>query len=133
MFGSRFRAGTVATGSPRRCAAEPDVVADQLRHIAAVCAKHGTVTIRVLPIAASIKGHSAPRSAYSIYRYRDTPGSAAVAVDTLAKDLILTEPDEIDLYLSLHSRLKAAALAPEPSLRLLLAAARELSATEGAA
>jgi DNA-binding XRE family transcriptional regulator len=115
----------------RRCAAEPHIVADQLRHIIAVCAAHSSVTVRVLPIAASIKGHSAPRSAYSIYRYRDTPGSLAVAVDTLTKDLIHTESDEVDPYLSLHGRLKAAALAPEISTRLLRVAAQDLSPIEG--
>ncbi|GAA1563419.1 helix-turn-helix transcriptional regulator [Dactylosporangium maewongense] len=116
----------------RRCAAEPGVVADQLRHIVAVCAARATVTVQVLPMNAPIKGHSAPRSAYSIYRYGVEPG-VAVAVDTLTKDLVLTEPDEIDPYLSLHRRLKAAALASEASLRLLHAAAQELSPIEGAA
>lgn len=117
----------------RRCAAEPDVVADQLRHIVAVCAAHPTVTVQVLPTNAPIKGHSAPRSAYSIYRYRVESGVAAVAVDTLTKDLVLTEPDELDPYLSLHRRLKAAALASDASLRLLHAAAQELSPIEGVA
>ncbi|MGC4750541.1 helix-turn-helix domain-containing protein [Micromonospora sp. DT201] len=115
----------------RRCAADPHIVTDQLRHIVAVCAAHPTVTVRVLPIDASIKGHSAPRSAYSIYRYRDTPDSLAVAVDTLTSDLIYTEPDEVQPYLSLHSRLKAAALAPDISIHLLRAAAQELSPVEG--
>ncbi|MFG2042120.1 helix-turn-helix domain-containing protein [Dactylosporangium sp. NPDC048998] len=117
----------------RRCAAEPQIVADQLRHIVAVCTTYASVVVRVLPIDASIRGHSAPRSAYSIYRYRGAPGSIAVAVDTLTKDLIHTDPHEIDPYLSLHRRLKAAALAPEPSIRLLRAAAQELSPVEGAA
>lgn len=116
----------------RRCAAEPHIVADQLRHIVAICAAHPSVTVRVLPIGASIKGHSAPRSAYSIYRYPDTPGSTAVAVDTLTRDLILTEPDEVDPYLRLYSRLKAAALAPEASIQLLHATAQELPSIEGA-
>ncbi|MGC4857341.1 helix-turn-helix domain-containing protein [Micromonospora sp. DT4] len=89
----------------RRCAAEPHIVADQLRHIVNVCAAHPRVTVRVLPIDASIKGHSAPCSAYSIYRYRDTSDSIAVAVDTLNQDLIHTEADEVEPYLSLHSRL----------------------------
>ncbi|WP_433616957.1 helix-turn-helix domain-containing protein [Dactylosporangium sp. CA-139114] len=116
-----------------RCAAEPHIVAEQLRHIVAVCSRHPTVTVRVLPIGASIKGHSAPRSAYSIYRYHDQQRSIAVAVDTLTEDLIHTEPAQIDPYLHLHARLKAAALDPIPSLHTLSAAAQDLTPTQGAA
>ncbi|MFG2059399.1 Scr1 family TA system antitoxin-like transcriptional regulator [Micromonospora sp. NPDC048930] len=115
----------------RRRAADPVVVAEQLRHVVAVCANDPSVTVQVLPLDASIRGHSAPRSAYSIYRYRDSYGSQAVAVDTLTHDVIHTEPGELDPYLSLHSRLKAAALSPESSIRLLRAAAENLTPTEG--
>ncbi|MGC4854393.1 helix-turn-helix domain-containing protein [Micromonospora sp. DT4] len=115
----------------RRCAAEAHIVADQLRHLIDVCATHPTVTIQVLPIGISIKGHSAYKSAYSIYRYRATPNSLAVAVDTLTNDVIYTEMEEVQPYLSLHSRLKAASLAPDLSIRLLRDAAQSLSPIEG--
>ncbi|ROO63058.1 DNA-binding XRE family transcriptional regulator [Micromonospora sp. Llam0] len=132
----------LATGGPRyeavidevairRCAADPTVVAQQLRHIVATHETYPSATIQVLPVEASIRGHSAPRSSYSIYRYRDPQGSQAVAVDTLTRDLIHTEPAEVDPYLNLHSRLKAAALAPDASIRLLRAAADHLESTEG--
>ncbi|WP_416903511.1 helix-turn-helix domain-containing protein [Micromonospora echinospora] len=115
----------------RRRAADPAVVAEQLRHVIAVCASHPSVTVQVLPLDASIRGHSAPRSAYSIYRYRDPQGSQAVAVDTLTHDVIHTEPGEVDPYLNLHSRLKAAALSTESSIRLLRTAAENLVPAEG--
>ncbi|WP_344612556.1 helix-turn-helix transcriptional regulator [Dactylosporangium salmoneum] len=117
----------------RRCAAEPHIVAEQLRHIVSVCSQHPNVTVRVLPIGASLKGHSAPRSAYSIYRYRDPQHSVAVAVDTLTEDHIHTEPDQVDPYQHLHARLKAAALDPAPSLHTLAAAAQDLTPMQGAA
>lgn len=113
----------------RRHAADPAVVAEQLRHVAAVCVNDPSVTVQVLPLDASIRGHSAPRSAYSIYCYRDPQSSHAVAVDTLTKDLIHADPSEVDLYLSLHSRLRAAALSPDASIRLLRAAAEHLAPT----
>ncbi|MGC4851875.1 helix-turn-helix domain-containing protein [Micromonospora sp. DT4] len=116
----------------RRRAAESHIVAEQLRHIINVCATHPTVTVRVLPIDVPMKGHSAYRSAYSIYRYRHTPSSLAVAVDTLTNDVIYTDSDEIQPYLSLHSRLKAASLAPDLSIQLLRAAAQDMSPIEGA-
>ncbi|MGI5213387.1 helix-turn-helix domain-containing protein [Plantactinospora sp. CA-290183] len=115
----------------RRRAAERHIVADQLRHIIAVCAAHSSVEVRVLPIGASIEKHSAPLSPYSIYRYRDTPGSVAVAVDTLTKDLVHTEGHEVGPYLDLHSRLRAAALTPHMSIRLLHSAAQDLAPAEG--
>lgn len=132
----------LATGGPRyeavidevairRPAADPVVVAEQLRHVVAVCAAHPSVTVQVLPLAASIRGHSAPRSAYSIYRYRDPQGSQAVAVDTLTHDVIHTEPGEVDAYLNLHSRLRAAALSPEASIRLIRTAVENLISIEG--
>ncbi|MEU7171561.1 MULTISPECIES: helix-turn-helix domain-containing protein [Micromonospora] len=116
----------------RRRAADPLVVAEQLRHVVSLCANHPSVIVQVLPVDASIRAHSAPRSAYSIYRYRDPHGSRAVAVDTLTHDVIHIDPDELDPYVNLHSRLKAAALSPESSIRLLRAAAENLTPTEGA-
>ncbi|GGM84998.1 DUF5753 domain-containing protein [Dactylosporangium sucinum] len=117
----------------RRYAAEPHVVAEQLRHIVAVCSEHSNVTVRVLPIGMPIVGHSAPRSAYSIYRYRDAQHSVAVAVDTLVEDLIHTEPSQIDPYAHLHARLRAAALTTDASLHLLHAVGQDLTPTTGAA
>lgn len=115
----------------RRCAAEPAIVAAQLRHIVAVCGAHPSIKVRILPIDATIKGHSAPRSAYSIYRYRDEHATLAVAADTLTTDLVLTETEQIDTYRELHSRLKVAALTPDDSLAMLSAVADRLDPNGG--
>ncbi|MFY1595928.1 helix-turn-helix domain-containing protein [Micromonospora sp. WMMD737] len=125
-------AAVIDESAIRRRAADPVVVAEQLRHVVAVCTNNPSVVVQVLPADTSIRGHSAPRSAYSIYRYRDAHGSQAVAVDTLTRDMIHTDPDELDPYVSLHGRLKAAALSAESSIRLLRAAAESLAPTKGA-
>jgi transcriptional regulator with XRE-family HTH domain len=117
----------------RRCAADRYIVAEQLRHIIALCRAHGSLTVRVLPVSAMMKGHSAPRSAYSIYRYRDRHATLAVAVDTLTTDLVFTEATEVDAYRHLHSRLKAASLGPEESIHLLSSIADQFSTIEGVA
>ena len=117
----------------RRCAAERYIVAEQLRHIIALCRAHDSLTVRILPISAMMKGHSAPRSAYSIYRYRDRHQTLAVAVDTLTTDLVFTEPAEVDAYRHLHSRLKAASLSPEESISMLTTIADRFSNLEGVA
>jgi transcriptional regulator with XRE-family HTH domain len=111
----------------RRCAADASIVAAQLRHIVAVCAAHPSIVVRILPLDAAITSHTAPRSAYSIYRYSDQDATVAVAVDTLTTDLILTDPAEVEAYRGLHSRLKAAALTPQASLEMLTEAAHQLS------
>ncbi|WP_338105237.1 helix-turn-helix transcriptional regulator [Micromonospora aurantiaca] len=129
--GPRYEA-VIDESAIRRRAADPVVVAEQLRHVIAVCTNFPSVVVQVLPADTSIRGHSAPRSAYSIYRYRDPHESRAVAVDTLTRDMIHTDPDELDPYVSLHSRLKAAALSRDSSIRLLRAAAESLTPTEGA-
>lgn len=130
--GPRYEA-VIDESAIRRRAADPVVVAEQLRHVIAVCANHpSSVVVQVLPSDTSITGHSAPRSAYSIYRYRNPQGSRAVAVDTLTRDITHTDPAELDPYVSLHSRLKAAALDAASSIRLLRAAAQSLAPTEGA-
>ncbi|XVU28146.1 helix-turn-helix domain-containing protein [Actinoplanes sp. CA-054009] len=117
----------------RRCAADRHIVGKQLRHIVDLCRAHGSVTVRILPVSAVIKGHSAPRSAHSIYKYRDRHATLAVAVDTLTTDLVFTEVTEIDAYKHLHSRLKAASLSPEESVRMLDSIAEQPSSTEGVA
>ncbi|MBX7268862.1 helix-turn-helix transcriptional regulator [Micromonospora sp. Llam7] len=116
----------------RRCAADPTIVADQFRHIVTVCEKHRSVTVRVLSMHAAIRDHSSPKSAYSIYRYGDPQRSRAVAVDTLTRDLIFTDPDEVDQYVSLQGRLKSKALSRESSMRLLRETAEHLSPVKGA-
>ncbi|WP_434744029.1 helix-turn-helix domain-containing protein [Micromonospora sp. SH-82] len=115
----------------RRRAAEPAIMAAQLRHIVTVGESHPAVTVRVLPIDATIKSQSAPRSAYSIYRYSDKYPTIAVAVDTLTTDLILVERRETEPYRELHSRLKSAALPPGPSIELLTDAAQFLDPVQG--
>ncbi|WP_433531306.1 helix-turn-helix domain-containing protein [Micromonospora sp. CA-263727] len=114
-------------------AAEPSIIADQLRHIADLCAAHPKrISVRILPSHPNITSYSAPRSAYSIYRYADQQATRAVAVETLTMDLVLTEPDEVDAYRQLHSRLRVASLEPAESLRILTAAADQLNPSKGA-
>ncbi|MDG4795501.1 helix-turn-helix transcriptional regulator [Micromonospora sp. WMMD1082] len=114
-------------------AAEPSVVADQLRHIVDLCVAHaGRISVRILPSHPNIISYSAPRSAYSIYRYADQQATQAVAVETLTMDLVLTEPDDVEAYRQLHSRLRAASLEPAESVRILTAVAEQISPSKGA-
>ncbi len=110
----------------RRFAAPPRVVAAQLRHLVEVGKNRKKVTIRVLPLAASIFGHAVPRSAFSTYRYPDSGDPVVVAVDTVTSDLVLTDPTDVGRYLTLYERLQEAALTPADSLDFLAAAEQEM-------
>jgi hypothetical protein len=113
----------------RRFAAPADVVGVQLDHLVHVGHHHDTVTIRVLPLSARIEGHAVPRSAFFTYCYPDDPD--VVAVDTVTSDLVLTDPTEVALYLTLYHRLRAAALPSSDSLDFLAAVAEELRNERG--
>lgn len=106
-----------------RLGAPPAIVVGQLRHIADLATAHSSITVQVLPLDAPIQHHKAPQSAYTIYGYRDDQATRAVAATTLDTDLVITERSRIDAYIELYNRLKAAAVAPEDSIRLLRAVA----------
>ena len=116
----------------RRFAAPAAVVGGQLRHLADLGRTQERVTIRVLPIAASIAGHVVPRSAFSIYRYPDSADPIVVSVDTITSDLVLTDAVDVGHYLTLYDRLRAAALTPEQTIDFLAAVAEELPEHQGA-
>jgi transcriptional regulator with XRE-family HTH domain len=111
----------------RRHAAPVDIVRAQLCHLARVAQDRKKVTIRILPLATPVPGHVVPRSAFAIYRYPDPADPTVTAVDTVTKDLILTDPADISPYLDLYERIQQAALTPIDSHTFLVAAAEELS------
>jgi len=115
----------------RRFAAPPEIVRAQMDHLVNVGHHRRRVTIRVLPLAASIAGHAVPRSAFFTYRYPDPGDPVVVAVDTVTSDLVLTEAAEVGYYLDLYQRLHDAALTPAESLDFLAAVAEDLSHTAG--
>jgi transcriptional regulator with XRE-family HTH domain len=113
----------------RRFAAPVHIVAAQLDHMVHLGHHHEAITIRLLPLAARIDGHAVPRSAFFTYRYPDDPD--VVAVDTVTSDLVLTDPADVKLYVTLHQQLRDAALSPSDSLDFLAAVAEDLSRESG--
>jgi transcriptional regulator with XRE-family HTH domain len=113
----------------RRYAAPAPVIADQLDHLVYAGHERPNVTIRVLPLAAQIRQHSVPRSAFFTYRYPDPQDPMVVAVDTVTDDLVLTDESDVNRYLDLYARLREAALPPGDSLDYLAATAEEIRRT----
>ena len=110
----------------RRFAAPALVIADQLDHLVHVGHERPTITIRVLPLAAHIRQHAVPRSAFFTYRYPDPQDPVVAAVDTVTDDLVLTDEADVNRYLDLYAKLQDAALPPGDSLDYLAATAEEI-------
>jgi transcriptional regulator with XRE-family HTH domain len=107
----------------RRAAAPWEVVKAQLYHIAATVNGCPKITARVLPIDARIEGYIVPRSAFSVYTFRDPDDPKVVAVDTVTDDLVLTdigEPDDVVRYEELYERIRDASMTMHDSLELLM-------------
>ena len=108
----------------RRAAAPWEVVRAQLYHIAATVNGSAKITARVLPIDARIDGYIVPRSAFSVYTYRDPGDPTVVAVDTVTDDLVLTEGDAVQRYEELYDRIRDASMTMHESLELVVDTAK---------
>jgi transcriptional regulator with XRE-family HTH domain len=109
-----------------RLTAPPEVVKQQLYHLATAVNGDPKATLRVLPVGAVVEDFTVPRCTFSIYTYPDPGDPDVVAIDTVTSDLILTEPGQVAPYEKLYERLRGAALAPADSLDLLTKAAAQL-------
>lgn len=110
----------------RRQAAPSQVVKSQLLHLVETVHEDPKLSVRVLPIDATIEGFTVPRCTFSVYTYPDPGDPVVVAVDTVTSDLILTEPDQVAPYEQLFTHLRDAALSTGESLDLLTTAAKSL-------
>lgn len=108
----------------RRRTAPPDVLADQLRFLADP--GEAGVSVRILPIDATIEHYSVPKGAFSLYTYPDQDDPEVVAVDTVTSDLVLVKPGEVRPYERLYDRLRGAALSVQDSAAMLREAATRL-------
>jgi transcriptional regulator with XRE-family HTH domain len=116
----------------RRRTAPDEVVKAQLYHMAATVNGNTKYKIQVLPVDAEVAGYNVPRSAFSIYDFRDENDPNVVAVDNLTEDMVLTEPEPVRRYAELFDQLAEAALTPEDSLELLIGATRSRPVSVGA-
>jgi len=110
----------------RRRTAPAEVLKAQLYHLTATVNVDPTVSLRVLPVHAEIKGYSVPRSAFSIYTFADPGDPSVVAADTVTDDLVHTEDDAVRRYAELFDRVRDASLSEKDSLRFLIEIAQEM-------
>ncbi len=106
------------------------VMRPQLGRLAAM-AEAGTgagavpgVSLQVLPFTAGAHAAAASGS-MAILRFADTPGLGVIHLTALSGGVSLEGGDEVARYLSAFARLRAAALTPAASARLLRVMARD--------
>ncbi|MFY1634035.1 helix-turn-helix domain-containing protein [Solwaraspora sp. WMMB335] len=118
----------------------PDVMVGQLQHLCTV-AKLSNVTLRILPPTATIASWYLPETAFSIYHFADPEDPSAVAVESLATDLIVNDGPVLEQYRKVFNWLCTAARSPDESIdwltdaivRHVAAGAAELGTVPGAA
>jgi len=96
---------------------------DQLRTVIGLAESEERVSIRVLPVDAKVKGAIPPTQVLNIYTFADPLDPTLVVVDTVTKDLVVSEPADVGRYELRYQRLREAALSPDKSLDLLREAA----------
>jgi transcriptional regulator with XRE-family HTH domain len=117
----------------RRPAAPDEIVRAQLYNVAARVNRDPKTSVRVLPLGAAVEGYSVPRSAFSIYTFADPGDPTIVLVDTVTDDLVLTDPEDVEKYEDLYTRLRDAALPALASLDRLTQTARRKAELEASA
>lgn len=107
----------------RRVVGSPVIMAAQLQQLAEA-AEHGKTTLQVVPFSAG--AHAGTSGPFVILGLPEPAEPDLVYVETLAGDIYLEEPADVDRYTLAFDRLRAAALHPDDSIALVEAAARSL-------
>lgn len=110
----------------RRLTAPPEIVKKQLYHLATAVNGDAKITLRVLPVTATVASFTVPRCTFWLYTYPDLGDPSVVIIDTVTSDLVLSDPAQVAPYQQLYDRLRGAALSTDESLDLLTKAASEL-------
>ena len=94
----------------------PAVMAEQLGHLAEA-AKLPSVTIQVIPFTAG--AHPAMDSMFDILEFRESALPSVVYVEGLMGWLYIERSQDISRYVKVFQLLRATALAPKESIRLI--------------
>jgi transcriptional regulator with XRE-family HTH domain len=105
-------------GALRQEVGGPAVMAGQLRHLAKLGAEFPNVTIQVLPF--SVGAHAAAASgSLAVLRFSEAPSLGVVYLEALSGGVYLDGSEAVASYIRAFALLRAAALSPADSARLL--------------
>lgn len=111
----------------RRQVGGPDVMAEQLRHLAEVSSPTGPIIIQILPFAAG--SHPAMDGAFEIIGFPEPRDLDVVYVQSRRGGLYLEEQADLREYDEIFTHLVARALGPEESRTMLVDIADEMART----
>jgi transcriptional regulator with XRE-family HTH domain len=116
LGGSTRLAVVIGEAALRQETGEPAVLAAQLRQLIELASDHPGVTLQVVPFTAG--AHAAlPGGAHTILRF--TPGIGVVYLPALTGGAYLTSQADLAAYTSAFALLRATALSPAETTRLL--------------
>ena len=97
----------------RRPVGSREIMRRQLGRLVAA-ASSPTVTLQVLPT--DLGAHAGLDGPFTIVRYSEPAEADFVVLDSVMRELYLEDPDELDRYIRVFDRLRAAALGPDDSV-----------------
>jgi transcriptional regulator with XRE-family HTH domain len=95
-----------------------EVMAGQLAHLTRLASQAPAVTLQVLPFSAGAHG-GAGSGSLAILRFPDAPSLGVVYLDALSGGIYLESQADVARYIRAFALLRASALSPADSIRLL--------------
>jgi len=108
----------IGEGALRQAVGGPGVMAGQISHLVRLIDDLSGLTVQVLPFSAGAYA-AAGSASLAILRFPEPPGLGVVYLDALAGGVYLESQDDVARYLRAFALLRAAALSPPDSARLL--------------
>jgi transcriptional regulator with XRE-family HTH domain len=118
LDGSRRLGVVLGEGALHQAVGGAEVLAGQIGHLAKLSSGFPAVTIQVLPFSAGAHA-AAGGGSLAILRFPDAPSLGVVYLEALSGGVYLESQEEVARYVRAFALLRAAALSPAESARLL--------------
>ena len=118
LDGSRRLGVVLGEGALHQAVGGADVLAGQIGYLAKLSSGFPAVTIQVLPFSAGAHA-AAGGGSLAILRFPDAPSLGVVYLEALSGGVYLESQEEVARYVRAFALLRAAALSPAESARLL--------------
>jgi transcriptional regulator with XRE-family HTH domain len=123
LSGSRPIGVVLGEGALHQAVGGTDVLAGQISHLVKLNAEYPAITIQVLPFSAGAHA-AAGGGSLAILRFSDAPSLGVVCLDALSGGVYLESQADVARYVRAFALLRASALSPADSDRLLRGLAR---------
>lgn len=118
LSGKRRLSVILGEGALRQAVGGPGVLAGQIGHLVQLAEERSDLTLQILPFSAG--AHAAAGSgSLAILRFPDAPGLGVVYLEALSGGVYLESQADVARYVRAFALLRASALSPGDSVRLL--------------